>query len=197
MSVAQLKSEACGPCSGEFWLFFSKVSIFLVPSVIVKIYKSYLCWNVEASQHSAAGGNSWKGGSSRTSFGLVLCCLWGTAAARPQHRVWELERTEDGPGASCRKEKRLLLLVVSAMMFGDRTQSGPATAKRTDVLLKLFQVLLLTMTSIEGRLPCISCFFQNCGVQALGRLPLVGKWCPRCSLLSISSALLCSDCCVL
>lgn len=102
-----------------------------------------------------------KVGAAPTSFGLVLWCLWGTAAAHPA-LFWRAgkERTEEGLGASCRKEERLLL-VVSAMLPGDRILSGPATAKGTDMLLKLFQVLLLTVTSTEGRLPCNPLLFLH------------------------------------
>lgn len=131
---------------------------------------------METPQHSAAGGNSRKGGSSPHIIWVSAVMPVRHSCSSPTALFWRAgkERTEDGPVASCRKEERLLL-VVSAMLSGDRTLSGPATAKGPDMLLKLFQVLLLTMTSIEGRLPCIPCFFYTCGVQALGSLPLVGK----------------------
>lgn len=67
------------------------------------------------------------------------------------------------PGVST-WEERLLLLVVSAALFGEKTQRVPAPAERTDGLLELLQALLLTMTCTGGRLPCTFCFLANCVV---------------------------------
>lgn len=139
--------------------------MFLAPIVAVKSYKNDLCWNdVGTSQRWAAGGNSWKGGSSPCSpcvstamSGRCCCCsLWVRDLKRKGLRM-----TMDPAmwlGVST-QEKRVLLLVVLQCCL----QRGLRVALLKELMgsWSSMRQFYWTQPSQEGGCPASPSFFQT------------------------------------